>query len=94
MHSRRARSHLDGQAPAPPSTPQGSLGEGVVLAPVTPAARTHRPHPPPSLCPLPAAGALSGAPALVESITHLTAFRGFAGTSVLIMVGVATDTAR
>jgi len=24
----------------------------------------------------------------------LTAFRGFAGTSVLIMVGVATDTAR
>lgn len=39
-------------------------------------------------------GALSGAPALVEAITHLTAFRGFAGTSVLIMVGVATDTAR
>ncbi|KXZ55679.1 hypothetical protein GPECTOR_2g1229 [Gonium pectorale] len=39
-------------------------------------------------------GALSAAPALVEGITHLTAFRGFAGTSVLIMVGVATDTAR
>jgi len=39
-------------------------------------------------------GALSGAPALVEALTHLTAFRGFAGTSVLIMVGVATDTAR
>ncbi|GAX74425.1 hypothetical protein CEUSTIGMA_g1874.t1 [Chlamydomonas eustigma] len=38
--------------------------------------------------------ALSAAPTLVESITHLTAFRGFAGTSVLIMVGVATDTAR
>jgi hypothetical protein len=31
---------------------------------------------------------------VVEGITHLTAFRGFAGTSVLIMVGVATDTAR
>ncbi len=30
----------------------------------------------------------------MEGITHLTAFRGFAGTSVLIMVGVATDTAR
>eukprot|EP00798_Chlamydomonas_sp_ICE-L_P023324 gene23324-30566_t len=30
----------------------------------------------------------------LEGITHLTAFRGFAGTSVLIMVGVATDTAR
>ncbi|PNW72115.1 hypothetical protein CHLRE_16g681900v5 [Chlamydomonas reinhardtii] len=39
-------------------------------------------------------GALSAAPAAVEAITHLTAFRGFAGTSVLIMVGVATDTAR
>ncbi|KAJ9511646.1 pre protein translocase secY subunit [Haematococcus lacustris] len=39
-------------------------------------------------------GALSAAPAVVEGITHLTAFRGFAGTSVLIMVGVATDTAR
>ena len=25
---------------------------------------------------------------------HLQAFRGFAGTSVLILVGVATDTAR
>ena len=31
---------------------------------------------------------------LVESITKLTAFRGFAGTSILILVGVATDTAR
>ncbi|PNH12846.1 Preprotein translocase subunit SECY, chloroplastic [Tetrabaena socialis] len=39
-------------------------------------------------------GALSAAPAAVEAVTHLTAFRGFAGTSVLIMVGVATDTAR
>jgi preprotein translocase subunit SecY len=39
-------------------------------------------------------GALSSAPAVVEGITHLTALRGFAGTSVLIMVGVATDTAR
>ncbi len=32
-------------------------------------------------------GALSAAPALVEGLTGLTAFRGFAGTSVLIMVG-------
>ena len=39
-------------------------------------------------------GALSAAPAAVEALTHLSAFRGFAGTSVLIMVGVATDTAR
>ncbi|MEW5316278.1 MAG: hypothetical protein WDW38_007659 [Sanguina aurantia] len=39
-------------------------------------------------------GVLSVAPSAVEGITHLTAFRGFAGTSVLIMVGVATDTAR
>lgn len=39
-------------------------------------------------------GALAAAPAAVEGITHLTAFRGFAGTSVLILVGVATDTAR
>ncbi|PSC69780.1 pre translocase secY subunit [Micractinium conductrix] len=39
-------------------------------------------------------GALAAAPALVESITGLQAFRGFAGTSVLILVGVATDTAR
>ena len=31
---------------------------------------------------------------LVESVTKLTAFRGFAGTSILILVGVATDTAR
>eukprot|EP00803_Ostreobium_quekettii_P009075 evm.model.scf_4157.1 EVM.evm.TU.scf_4157.1 scf_4157:587-7984(-) len=39
-------------------------------------------------------GALAAAPAAVEALTHLTAFRGFAGTSVLILVGVATDTAR
>eukprot|EP00879_Flechtneria_rotunda_P009479 GHRR01009922.1.p1 GENE.GHRR01009922.1~~GHRR01009922.1.p1 ORF type:complete len:524 (+),score=189.12 GHRR01009922.1:267-1838(+) len=39
-------------------------------------------------------GVLSLAPAGVEALTHLSAFRGFAGTSVLIMVGVATDTAR
>lgn len=39
-------------------------------------------------------GALSAAPALVETLTGLQAFRGFAGTSVLILVGVATDTAR
>jgi hypothetical protein len=31
---------------------------------------------------------------LVEATTGLQAFRGFAGTSVLILVGVATDTAR
>ena len=31
-------------------------------------------------------GALAAAPALVEGITKLTAFRGFAGTSVLILV--------
>ena len=39
-------------------------------------------------------GALAAAPAAVEAATKLTAFRGFAGTSVLIIVGVATDTAR
>jgi len=39
-------------------------------------------------------GALAAAPALVEAVTHLQAFRGFAGTSVLILVGVATDMAR
>lgn len=39
-------------------------------------------------------GILAAAPALVESLTGLQAFRGFAGTSVLILVGVATDTAR
>ncbi|GAB4816752.1 hypothetical protein N2152v2_003798 [Parachlorella kessleri] len=39
-------------------------------------------------------GALAAAPALVEWLTGLQAFRGFAGTSVLILVGVATDTAR
>jgi protein transport protein SEC61 subunit alpha len=31
---------------------------------------------------------------VIEQTTHLTAFRGFAGTSVLILVGCATDTAR
>ena len=30
----------------------------------------------------------------MEAVTGLQAFRGFAGTSVLILVGVATDTAR
>ena len=39
-------------------------------------------------------GALAAAPPVVELFTGLTAFRGFAGTSVLILVGVATDTAR
>ncbi|KAK1275182.1 hypothetical protein QJS04_geneDACA003946 [Acorus gramineus] len=37
---------------------------------------------------------LAAGPAAIEQITHLTAFRGFAGTSVLILVGCATDTAR
>ncbi|XP_073220921.1 preprotein translocase subunit SECY, chloroplastic isoform X4 [Cicer arietinum] len=37
---------------------------------------------------------LAAGPALVEQTTHLTAFRGFAGTSILILVGCATDTAR
>ncbi|KAL3700143.1 hypothetical protein R1sor_018165 [Riccia sorocarpa] len=39
-------------------------------------------------------GLMAAAPAVVEGVTHLTAFRGFAGTSVLILVGCATDTAR
>ncbi|GBG76790.1 hypothetical protein CBR_g23006 [Chara braunii] len=39
-------------------------------------------------------GSLALAPALVEGVTHLTTFRGFAGTSILILVGCATDTAR
>lgn len=39
-------------------------------------------------------GVLASAPGLVESVTGMTALRGFAGTSVLIIVGVATDTAR
>ena len=39
-------------------------------------------------------GALATAPPLVEYITKLQAFRGFAGTSVLILVGVASDSAR
>ncbi|XP_073317617.1 preprotein translocase subunit SECY, chloroplastic [Primulina huaijiensis] len=37
---------------------------------------------------------LAGGPAVIEQVTHLTAFRGFAGTSVLILVGCASDTAR
>ncbi|KAM0888445.1 hypothetical protein ACQ4PT_028349 [Festuca glaucescens] len=37
---------------------------------------------------------LAAGPSVVEQISHLTAFRGFAGTSVLILVGCATDTAR
>jgi len=39
-------------------------------------------------------GILAAAPPLTEKLTGLTAFRGFAGTSLLILVGVATDTAR
>ena len=39
-------------------------------------------------------GVLASAPAAVETLTGMTALRGFAGTSILIMVGVATDTAR
>ncbi|KAJ8560486.1 hypothetical protein K7X08_022346 [Anisodus acutangulus] len=37
---------------------------------------------------------LAAGPAVIEQATHLTSFRGFAGTSVLILVGCATDTAR
>uniref|UniRef100_A0A0C9S8T3 CpSecY n=1 Tax=Wollemia nobilis TaxID=56998 RepID=A0A0C9S8T3_9CONI len=37
---------------------------------------------------------MAAGPAIVEQVTHLTAFRGFAGTSILILVGCATDTAR
>ncbi|XP_051113472.1 preprotein translocase subunit SCY1, chloroplastic isoform X4 [Andrographis paniculata] len=37
---------------------------------------------------------LAAGPAVIEQATHLTAFRGFAGTSVLILVGCASDTAR
>ncbi|XP_068333928.1 preprotein translocase subunit SCY1, chloroplastic [Pyrus communis] len=37
---------------------------------------------------------LAAGPSVIEQVTHLTAFRGFAGTSVLILVGCATDTAR
>eukprot|EP00850_Spirogloea_muscicola_P009670 SM000054S18156 [mRNA] locus=s54:589318:592545:- [translate_table: standard] len=39
-------------------------------------------------------GVMAAAPAAVEAFTHLTAFRGFAGTSILILVGCASDTAR
>lgn len=38
--------------------------------------------------------ALSCAPVITEKLTGVPALRGFAGTSVLIIVGVATDTAR
>ncbi|CAI8587229.1 unnamed protein product [Vicia faba] len=37
---------------------------------------------------------LAAGPAVVEQTAHLTAFQGFAGTSILILVGCATDTAR
>ena len=36
----------------------------------------------------------AAAPALTEALTNVPALRGFAGTSVLIIVGVATDTVR
>ena len=39
-------------------------------------------------------GFLALAPTAVEGVTGLTTFRGFAGTSLLILVGVATDTTR
>ena len=39
-------------------------------------------------------GMLALTPTAVESVTGLTTFRGFAGTSLLILVGVATDTTR
>jgi len=39
-------------------------------------------------------GLLALTPTAVEGITGLTTFRGFAGTSLLILVGVATDTTR
>jgi protein transport protein SEC61 subunit alpha len=39
-------------------------------------------------------GLLACAPTVTEALTGVPALRGFAGTSVLIIVGVATDTAR
>ena len=39
-------------------------------------------------------GGLALSPGLIEALTSLQTFRGFAGTSLLILVGVATDTAR
>ena len=39
-------------------------------------------------------GMLALTPTAVESLTGLSTFRGFAGTSLLILVGVATDTTR
>lgn len=66
---------------------------GICRRPSLPCQALPAPAPTP-VCACACAGALAGAPALVEALTNLTAFRGFAGTSVLIMVGVATDTAR
>lgn len=37
---------------------------------------------------------MATAPTIVEAVTNLQAFRGFAGTSILILVGCATDSAR
>lgn len=39
-------------------------------------------------------GFLAAAPTVVEATTGLATFRGFGGTSILILVGVATDSAR
>ena len=39
-------------------------------------------------------GVLSCAPVVTEKLTGVSALRGFAGTSVLIVVGVATELAR
>jgi preprotein translocase subunit SecY len=39
-------------------------------------------------------GLLALTPTAVEGLTGLNTFRGFAGTSLLILVGVATDTTR
>ena len=39
-------------------------------------------------------GGLALTPGIVEALTDVTALRGFAGTSLLILVGVATDSAR
>mmetsp|Transcript_4805 Transcript_4805/g.17257 ORF Transcript_4805/g.17257 Transcript_4805/m.17257 type:complete len:517 (-) Transcript_4805:1097-2647(-) len=39
-------------------------------------------------------GGLALMPGIVEALTDVTALRGFAGTSLLILVGVATDSAR
>ena len=39
-------------------------------------------------------GLLATAPVITEKLTGVPALRGFAGTSVLIVVGVATDVTR